>query len=104
MHVCILLTLSVHWIKASAVKPGVACTLKLARRLFVGEKLDPRAAIAGRHLSSPGGGDTWQSGLFDANTWREANPGWARSVVTGRARLGGIAVGELTCGPCQKHC
>lgn len=56
------------------------------------EKLDPRAAIAGigGHNS-----DSWQSGLFDANTWREANPGWARSVVTGRARLGGIAVGEF---------
>lgn len=56
------------------------------------EKLDPRAAIAGRPPSS--GGDSGVSGLFDNNTWQEANAGWARTVVTGRARLGGTAVGE----------
>lgn len=33
------------------------------------------------------------SGLFDKGTWIETQAGWARSVVTGRARLGGIAVG-----------
>ena len=42
-----------------------------------------------------GPGHVWESGLFDKGTWQEANAGWARTVVTGRARLGGIAVGEL---------
>ena len=55
------------------------------------EKLDPRAAIAGR---TAGNGESVVSGLFDNNTWQEANAGWARTVVTGRARLGGVAVGK----------
>jgi len=104
-----------------------------------GEKLDPRAAVAGRalNLTAPGG-ELWQSGLFDRGSWTEAQAGWARrcgparvghlcngsragdprgaqhatrvrlpgqtvhtlgvrarSVVTGRARLGGIAVGVI---------
>ena len=35
------------------------------------------------------------SGLFDKGSWIETQAGWARSVVTGRARLGGIAVGVI---------
>ena len=66
-----------------------------------GEKLDPRLAIAGRAappaLRGPGpeqpGG--WQSGLFDRGSWTEAHPGWARTVVTGRARLAGTPVGVV---------
>jgi acetyl-CoA carboxylase/biotin carboxylase 1 len=37
----------------------------------------------------------WESGLFDKNSWTEAQAGWARTVVTGRARLGGIPVGVI---------
>ncbi|PSC75189.1 acetyl-carboxylase 1-like [Micractinium conductrix] len=55
-----------------------------------GEKLDPRAAIAG--VEGPSG---WQSGLFDRGSWTEAQAGWARTVVTGRARLGGVPVGVV---------
>lgn len=62
---------------------------------YIGTKLNPRAAIAGiPHHSSTTTRDTWQSGLFDRNSWREASSGWAQTVVTGRARLGGIAVGR----------
>ncbi|PRW58200.1 acetyl- carboxylase 1-like isoform A [Chlorella sorokiniana] len=64
-----------------------------------GEKLDPRAAIAGLEQPSPPGhspSDTaWQSGLFDRGSWMEAQAGWARTVVTGRARLGGVPVGVI---------
>ena len=35
------------------------------------------------------------SGLFDRGSWTEAEAGWARSVVTGRARLGGVPVGVI---------
>lgn len=56
------------------------------------EKLDPRAAIAG--ATDPATGD-WMSGIFDRGSWVEAHPGWARTVVTGRARLGGIPVGVI---------
>lgn len=60
------------------------------------EKLDPRAAIAGRNVSSSGpGGEAWVSGLFDRGSWMECQAGWARSVVTGRARLGGVPVGII---------
>lgn len=44
------------------------------------EKLDPRAAIAA---------------LFDRGSWVESQEGWARTVVTGRARLGGLPVGVI---------
>lgn len=64
-----------------------------------GEKLDPRAAIAGRGASTtapaPAGGKPWASGLFDRGSWIECQAGWARSVVTGRARLGGVPVGVI---------
>ena len=94
---------------------------------LAGEKLDARAAIAGRYISleepntdataSTSGRDTtttsnhqqqqqqqhqqqqqqqmyWESGLFDKDSWVETHPGWAKSVVTGRARLGGMPCGE----------
>ena len=68
-----------------------------------GEKLDPRAAIAGRAaapaVAAEGGAATsspeWQSGLFDKGSWTESQSGWARTVVTGRARLGGVPVGVV---------
>ncbi|EFN59405.1 hypothetical protein CHLNCDRAFT_56737 [Chlorella variabilis] len=64
-----------------------------------GEKLDPRAAIAGQELRSPAGhgpGEAaWQSGLFDRGSWMESQAGWARTAVTGRARLGGVPVGVI---------
>ncbi len=58
--------------------------------VFSAEKLDPRAAVAGRVVEGK-----WESGLFDKGSWSEAQAGWARSVVTGRARLGGIPVGVI---------
>eukprot|EP00887_Chlorella_sp_A99_P005434 scaffold1.g5434.t1 len=86
-----------------------------------GEKMDPRAAIAGRRVGPgaeappsstpprpgapppsppsppPGaaGAAGWQAGLFDRGSWTEAQAGWARTVVAGRARLGGVAVGVV---------
>ncbi len=47
---------------------------------------------AGRDGGGPGG---WQSGLFDRGTWLESQAGWARTVVAGRARLGGLPVGVI---------
>ena len=37
----------------------------------------------------------WQSGFFDRDSWIESMAAWARSVVTGRARLGGQPVGVI---------
>uniref|UniRef100_A0A2P2K1R6 Homomeric Acetyl-CoA Carboxylase Hom-ACCase n=1 Tax=Rhizophora mucronata TaxID=61149 RepID=A0A2P2K1R6_RHIMU len=50
---------------------------------------DPRAAICGI-LNDSG---KWLGGIFDRGTFIETLEGWARTVVTGRAKLGGIPVG-----------
>merc|ERR1712147_469608 len=55
-----------------------------------GAKLNPRAAIEGGR-DSPG--DEWAPGLFDKDSWTELQSGWARTVITGLARLGGLPVG-----------
>jgi len=50
----------------------------------------------GRAAGREGGEAGWKSGLsFDKNSFTEAQAGWARTVVTGRARLGGIPVGVI---------
>lgn len=51
---------------------------------------DVRHLIAGQQTD-----DGFFSGLFDKNSFEEALGGWARTVVVGRARLGGIPVGVI---------
>lgn len=72
---------------------GSFCPILLKAHMHTGEKLDPRAAVAGRSASPAG--EPWASGLFDRGSWIECQAGWARSVVTGRARLGGVPVGVI---------
>nr|ASZ00202.1 acetyl-CoA carboxylase 1 [Monsonia emarginata] len=50
---------------------------------------DPRAAISG----AVDGNGKWLGGIFDKDSFIETLEGWARTVVTGRAKLGGIPVG-----------
>ncbi|KAJ6730387.1 hypothetical protein OIU85_021209 [Salix viminalis] len=50
---------------------------------------DPRAAICGVF----DGSGKWLGGIFDKDSFVETLEGWARTVVTGRAKLGGIPVG-----------
>ncbi|POO04043.1 Pyruvate carboxylase [Trema orientale] len=50
---------------------------------------DPRAAISG----ALDGNSKWMGGIFDKDSFIETLEGWARTVVTGRAKLGGIPVG-----------
>ncbi|RNF18848.1 acetyl-CoA carboxylase [Trypanosoma cruzi] len=52
----------------------------------VGEAYDPRHLVCGV-------GD--RLGLFDRGSWTESLEGWAKSVVTGRATLGGIPCGII---------
>ncbi|XP_039717703.1 acetyl-CoA carboxylase 2 isoform X1 [Pteropus medius] len=55
---------------------------------------DPRWMLAGRpHPTLKG---SWQSGFFDHGSFREILAPWAQTVVTGRARLGGIPVGVIS--------
>ncbi|PVH96739.1 hypothetical protein DM02DRAFT_658951 [Periconia macrospinosa] len=55
-----------------------------------------KAAYDVRHLiAGKEDGDGFQSGLFDRGSFEEALGGWAKTVVVGRARLGGIPVGVI---------
>ncbi|KAK4995616.1 acetyl-coenzyme-A carboxylase, partial [Elasticomyces elasticus] len=51
---------------------------------------DVRNLIGGRQTE-----EGFLSGLFDKDSFEEALGGWARTVVVGRARLGGIPVGVI---------
>lgn len=51
---------------------------------------DVRWLIAGKEDD-----EGFQSGLFDKDSFEESLGGWARTVVTGRARLGGIPMGVI---------
>ncbi|KAJ1994228.1 acetyl-coenzyme-A carboxylase [Coemansia spiralis] len=51
---------------------------------------DPRLFLAGADTENG-----WLSGFFDRGSYVETLGGWARTVVTGRARLGGIPMGVI---------
>ncbi|KAJ2159404.1 acetyl-coenzyme-A carboxylase [Coemansia sp. RSA 552] len=51
---------------------------------------DPRLFLAGAETESG-----WLSGFFDRGSFVETLGGWARTVVTGRGRLGGIPMGVI---------
>jgi len=52
---------------------------------------DPRLLLAGED----GPEDDWTPGFFDRHSFTETLAGWAKTVVVGRARLGGIPVGVI---------
>lgn len=43
----------------------------------------------------PANPNEWESGFFDKDSWSEIMQPWAQTVVTGRARLGGVPVGVI---------
>ncbi|XP_048578343.1 acetyl-CoA carboxylase-like isoform X1 [Nematostella vectensis] len=54
---------------------------------------DPRHFIAGcRHPTQEG---VWLNGFFDKDSFVESMENWAKTVVCGRARLGGIPIGVI---------
>jgi len=53
---------------------------------------DPRDLLRGKIDPTT---HKWVSGLFDRDSWTETLGGWAKSVVTGRAKLGGIPIGVV---------
>ena len=58
-----------------------------------GAVYDPRWLIAGKDAEEEEGG--FQSGFFDKGSFTETLTGWARTVVVGRARLGGVPMGVI---------
>ena len=73
------------------VSTSDSITRPVAYKPAEGDKLNPRMAIAGHTESGQ-----WVSGMFDKGSWLESQSGWARTVVTGRARLGGIPCGVIS--------
>lgn len=55
------------------------------------ETYDVRWMIEGRENEE----GEFESGLFDKNSFQETLSGWAKGVVVGRARLGGIPIGVI---------
>lgn len=53
---------------------------------------DPRWLLTGKTDETTG---EWLAGLMDKHSFRETLDGWAKSVVVGRARLGGIPCGVV---------
>jgi len=52
---------------------------------------DPRCLVAG----GPGPDGRWLKGFFDDGSWMETLEGWAKSVVVGRGKLGGLPMGAV---------
>nr|CAG8435070.1 14004_t:CDS:2 [Entrophospora candida] len=55
---------------------------------------DPRWLITGK-TEVEGDSSIWINGFFDRGSFVETLSGWARTVVVGRARLGGIPMGVI---------
>mmetsp|Transcript_4373 Transcript_4373/g.6782 ORF Transcript_4373/g.6782 Transcript_4373/m.6782 type:complete len:2348 (+) Transcript_4373:52-7095(+) len=55
-----------------------------------GAPYDPRFLLEGKEESG-----VWQSGFFDKGSFAESLTGWAKTVIIGRARLGGIPMGVV---------
>lgn len=56
-----------------------------------GEPYDPRYLMTGKEDDD----GKWLSGFFDKGSFVETLAGWAKSVVVGRARLGGLPMGVI---------
>lgn len=56
-----------------------------------GVPYDPRLLLAGGEDADGG----WQTGFFDKGSFTETLSGWAKTVIVGRARLGGIPMGVV---------
>lgn len=56
-----------------------------------GEPYDPRHLMTGKEDED----GQWLSGFFDKGSFVESLSGWAKTVVVGRARLGGIPMGVI---------
>ncbi len=55
-----------------------------------GLSYDPRLLLCGVQSLQD-----WQSGFFDKNSFVETLSGWAKTVVVGRGRLGGLPMGVI---------
>lgn len=59
----------------------------------LGQIVDPRTKLIAGEISSDTG--DMLGAFFDKYSWREYLQGWAKTVITGRARLGGVPAGVI---------
>lgn len=55
------------------------------------EPYDPRWMLAGRQLDN----GIFEKGFFDKSSFTETMGGWAKNVIVGRARIGGLPMGVI---------
>lgn len=60
-----------------------------------GQPYDPRTSLIGGGYSNEGDDGRFLYGLFDKDSWREYLGGWAKTVIVGRGRLGGVPTGII---------
>ncbi|PXF48372.1 Acetyl-CoA carboxylase [Gracilariopsis chorda] len=61
-----------------------------------GQAYDPRCSLVAGEMDSSGDQRRFLGGLFDKDSWEEYLDGWAKTVIVGRARLGGVPAGVVT--------
>ncbi len=96
---------ALHWLSFVPAKKGgklPICDISAVDTIdryvtFAPTKLtyDPRLLLTGVGLGENEDLVPWQSGFFDKNSFVEALGGWAKTVVVGRGRLGGIPMGVI---------
>jgi len=60
----------------------------------LGQVFDPRAKLIAGEVCPDSG--NFLGAFFDKHSWREYLGGWAKTVITGRARLGGVPTGVIS--------
>lgn len=60
-----------------------------------GQSYDPRRKLIGGEKVGEKSDGAFLCGFFDKYSWRESLEGWAKTVVVGRARLGGVPTGVI---------
>lgn len=66
----------------------------LSRPPLGGQPYDPRISLIKGEVDSSER-TSFMGGLFDKDSWKEYLEGWAKTVVIGRARLGGVPAGII---------
>lgn len=60
-----------------------------------GQPYDPRVKLINGEVDSSSGERRFLGAMFDKDSWRESLDGWAKTVIVGRARLGGVPAGVI---------
>ncbi|KAI0561150.1 acetyl-CoA carboxylase [Gracilaria domingensis] len=60
-----------------------------------GQPYDPRLKLIAGEVDNTGDDRRFLRGLFDKDSWEEYLDGWAKTVIVGRARLGGVPTGVV---------